>query len=143
MLDTENKRDMTKDVLDALERTIQLKELATQQDFESVLNLDKALIYLLVDWSVPERASRYAVYKTLSDLEVNEIPVFKIDCSDQEKQYVVDWLLGQHGDYHRLFYGGNGETLLIEKGKLTDFIKLPFQLGLEIVRNKMLAWQTH
>lgn len=134
---------MTKDVFDVLERASQLKELATQQDFESVLNLDKVLIYLLVDWSVPERASRYVVYKTLSDLEVNEIPVFKIDCSDQEKQYVVNWLLGQREDFYRLYYGGNGEILLLEKGKLTDFIKLPFQLGLENVRNKMLAWQTH
>ena len=61
MLGAENKKNMTKDVLDALERTIQLKELATQQDFESALNLDKVVIYLLVDWSRPERASRYVV----------------------------------------------------------------------------------
>ncbi len=64
-----------------LERTIQLKELATQQDFESALNLDKVVIYLLVDWSGPERASRYVVYKTLSDLEIKEILFSHCHCS--------------------------------------------------------------
>lgn len=134
---------MTKEILDELEHTIQLKELTTQQDFEAVFNLDKVVLYFLVDWSGPERASRYVVYKTLSDLEVNEIPIFKIDCSDQEKQYVVDWLLEQHEDFYRLYDGGNGETLLLKNGKLIDFIKFPFQLGLENLREKMVAWQTH
>lgn len=143
MLESENKRDMTKEVLDKLEYAIQLRELVNQQDFETVLKLDKVLIYLLVDWSASERGSRYLVLKTLSDLDVGKAPVFKIDCSDQKKQFFVDWLLEQNENFHRLYFGGNGETLLLKNGKLIDFIRFPFQLGLENVREKMVAWQTY
>ena len=124
-----------------MEKQSNLKWLATEEEFFDILKLDRAIIYLLVDWSGPERVSRAIIYKVLSDLDENGTPVFQIDCSDQTKIYVTDWLSGQQNDSKELNYGGCGETLLIGKGKILDFIKYPGQLGLEKVREKLTNWK--
>lgn len=105
-----------------------------------MLTLDKAIVYLLVDWSGPERVSRSIVYKVLNEVNKSDIPTFQIDCSDQTKQYVVTWLEAQGKNQHELYYGGYGETLLVAKSTIKDYIKNPGQLGLEKVREKLIEW---
>lgn len=105
-----------------------------------MLTLDKAIVYLLVDWSGPERVSRSIVYKLLNEVNKSGILTFQIDCSDQTKQYVVTWLEAQGNNKHELYYEGYGETLLVARSTIKDYIKNPGQLGLEKVREKLNEW---
>jgi hypothetical protein len=118
-----------------------LMVLESQQEFLDTIMLDKSIIYLLVDWSGQERMSRAVVYKTLNDLNKDGTPVFQIDCSDQTKEYVVEWLTVQQDNKQDFYFGGYGETLLVAKGKLIDFIKYPGQLGLEKTKEKLTEWK--
>ncbi|MCZ8286011.1 MAG: hypothetical protein O9353_11215, partial [Bacteroidia bacterium] len=68
-------------------------------------------------------------------------PVFKVDCSDQTKKYVIDWLIGQSENKKHFYYGGWGETLLISKGDIVDFLINPGQLGYEKIKQKLEEWK--
>jgi hypothetical protein len=140
-MDTNSVVNITSDLLNNLEKTSGLTDLPSQESFLDILKLDKAMVYLLVDWSGPERVSRYNIYKALNEFGGKcEMPVFKIDCSDQTKEYVIDWLIGQRENKKELYYGGWGETLLIEKGTIVDLINNPGQLGLDKTKEKLKEW---
>ncbi len=132
---------ITSALLDNLENSSGLIDLATEYDFFKVIKQDRVIIYFLVDWSGPERISRYTVYKALNDINKTGTPVFKIDCSDQTKKYVVDWLIGQRENKKHFYYGGWGETLLISKGDIVDFLSNPGQLGYEKTKQKLEEWK--
>jgi hypothetical protein len=117
-----------------------LRDLPSQQSFLDVLALDKAIVYLLVDWSGPERASRQSIYKAFDELGKIEIPAFILDCSDPTNEYVTDWLMAQRDKRSDFNYGGLGETLLIAKGDIIDFIKYPVRLGLQKTKEKLREW---
>jgi hypothetical protein len=140
IINTNTSVNITANLLDKSEKDGGLAELSSKERFLDILKLDKAILYLLVDWSGPERESRYIVYRALNELNKKEIPVYKIDCSDQTKEYVVDWLIGQKGNKKHFYYGGWGETLFIEKGKVIDFIENPAQLGLDKTKEKLKQW---
>ncbi len=135
-----DKTNITSDLLDNLEKLIELTDLSTNEDFLNVLKLDRAIIYMLVDWSGPERVSRLNVYKAFKELNNKEMSLFKINCSDQTKDYVIDRLIKQRENQQDLYYGGWGETLLINKGNIVDFIKNPGQLGQQQTKLKLLEW---
>lgn len=105
-----------------------------------MLKLDKAIIYLLVDWSGPERVSRSIVYKALNEHKGDGIPTFQIDCSDQTKQYFVKWLNEQGNNKDEIYFGGYGEIILVANSAVKDYIKNPGQHGLEKVREKLNEW---
>ncbi|AEW01670.1 hypothetical protein A4D02_06615 [Niastella koreensis] len=133
---------ITSEVLNSLEKACNIKELVTEQEFIDVLKLDKAIIYMLVDWSGPERISRYLVYQVLTDLGPEEgIPVFKIDCSDQTKEYIVRWLVKQRESNKELYYGGWGETLFLNLGNIVDFIGNPAKNGRMKTEEKLAEWK--
>lgn len=140
-MDTENTVNITSDLLDNLENSSGLIDLTTEVDFSEAIKRDRVIIYFLVDWSGPERASRYTVYKALNDINKTGTPVFKVDCSDQTKKYVVDWLIEQRENKKNLYYGGRGETLLISKGDIVDFLGNPGQLGYEKTKQKLEEWK--
>lgn len=141
-LNTNKPVHITAELLNHLERTNGIKELVTQQDFFDLLKIEQAIVYLLVNWSGPELASRYCVYKALNELGTEGTPSFKIDCSDQSKEYIVDWLEKQkEGDIH-FYYGGWGETLFLYKGNITDYISNPAKLGLSQTKKKLSKWKT-
>jgi hypothetical protein len=115
--------------------------LPSQQSFLDILKLDKAILYLLVDWSGPERVSRYNIYKAINELGKKcEIPVYKIDCTDQTKEFIIDWLIAQRENKKEFYYGGWGEALFIENGAIVDLIKNPGQIGLDKTREKLKEW---
>jgi hypothetical protein len=133
---------ITSELLNSLEKTSNIKELVTEQKFLDVLNLDKAIIYMLVDWSGPERISRYLVYQVLTDLGPEEgTPVFKIDCSDQTKEYIVDWLVKQRESNKEFYYGGCGETLFLNQGDIVDYIGNPAKIGRMKTEEKLAEWK--
>lgn len=118
-------------------------EIASETDFLHVLKLDKAIIYLLVDWSGPERFSRNTIYKALNEINHLSIPIFQIDGSDQSQKYIEDWLLAQRENSLQFHYGGWGETLLVSKGEIIDFIKNPGQIGVEKTKEKLAVWSNN
>jgi hypothetical protein len=118
-----------------------LMTLETQQEFMDTVTLDRSIIYLLVDWSGQERASRHVIYNALSDLNEDGVSVFQIDCADETNQYVLDWLIEQQNNKQGFRYGGYGETLLVERGEIIDYIKYPAELGLEKTKEKLTDWK--
>ena len=139
-METDKSVNITSELLNNLEIPVGLVELSTEEEFLNALKLDRAIIYLLVDWSGPERVSRYIVLNALSETDKMGIPVFKIDCSDQAKKYIVDWLIGQRENKKEFYYGGWGETLLLSQGNIVDVIKNPAQFGRDKTREKIREW---
>jgi hypothetical protein len=140
-MDTQKTINITTDLLDNLESSSGIINLTTEDAFLEVIKRDRVIIYFLVDWSGPERISRYYVYKALNDIDKTGTPVFKIDCTDQTKKHVVDWLIGQRENKKHFYYGGWGETLLISKGDIVDFLGNPGQLGYEKTKQKLEEWK--
>lgn len=104
--------------------------------------MDSVIIYLFVDWSGPEILSRYYVYRALNELDKEGIPIFKFDCTDQNKmKHVEDWLTGQRESKQHFYFGGWGETVFVEKGEIIDFIANPGQLGLDLTIEKIKKWK--
>ncbi|MEO6719288.1 MAG: hypothetical protein ABIN67_02940 [Ferruginibacter sp.] len=123
-----------------MQKVNEFKELVTQQDFLNTLKIDEAIIYFFVDWSGQERVSQSIIKQALDELEALEIPIFKVDCSDQSKHYVVSCVIEQQKNRNDLYHGGCGETLLIEKGEIIGFIKYPGQLGLVKTKEILQKW---
>jgi len=138
---TEKTIKITAELLNGLEKACNIKELISKEEFIDVLKLNKAIIYMLVDWSGPELASRYSVYQSIIELGPNGTPVFKIDCSDQTKQYIVDWLIEQRASDKDFYCGGWGETLYLNNGNIIDFIKYPAHIGRVKTKEKLAEWK--
>ena len=105
-----------------------------------MLLMPKAIVYILVNWSGQERNSRSIVYNVLDTLKITDIPIFKIDCSEQDKRYVEDWLDSLAKDMKMFYSNGYGETLLLSHGSVIDFIKYPGNIGMEKTRMKIEDW---
>lgn len=132
---------ITGELLNNLEQANGIQELVTQQDFSDMLKIEKAIVYLLVNWSGPELVSRYCVYQGLKELGTEGTPAFKIDCSDQSKEYIVEWLDKQREGKKEFYYGGWGETLFLHKGDIVDYISNPAKLGLANTKEKLSEWK--
>lgn len=133
--------NITSNLLNDLEKSGRLLDLPTERDFFEVIKYEKVIIYFLVNWSGPERLSRFYVYKALDEIDSVGTPAFKIDCSCLTKQSVVDWLTGQRENGKNFYYGGWGETLLISKGEILDVIKNPAQIGFKGTKEKLQEWK--
>lgn len=134
-----NKRKL--ELLNELEATIGIQHIIVEEDFNNLIKLDKAIVYLKVNWSGYEMISRGIVYTSLDEIQDFNVPVFLIDCSEQNKLYVEEWLTNQRENRRGFYYGGYGETLLIHKGILVDFIKHPSKLKIEAFKEKIKEWE--
>lgn len=126
--------------INELEKSIGIMDVPNQQQFQTMLHLDRAIVYISVNWSGPERISRYCVYQALNEIQHNKIPVFKIDCSEQENRYVEEWLTDQKESNKHIYSGGWGETLLIEQGNVIDILRNPGQSGPEKTKETLANW---
>ena len=116
-------------------------EITTEDEFNQLLKRSKAILYFQVNWSIQERMSKRLLSQALWEIGILKMPVFKINARDQDQVYVENWLL-KHGERQLEYYsGGSGETLLIESGKVIDYIRYPAQLGLEKLKEKIKSWQ--
>ena len=120
--------------------TMGIKFIHTEDEFLAAINLPKSIIYLLVDWSGPERISRKLVFDVLDNIDLRSIQVYQIDCSKGDVNFVEDWLINQVKITPEFLYGGWGETLLFADGVLVDVMQHPFKLGYELVKLKIDGW---
>src|SRR5688572_3914538 len=121
------------------EGSVSMIEIESEQEFSRLMELPKAIIYFQVHWSGPERVSRSIINKVLSEITLINTPIFKIDCSER-LEYVENWISNHAKNIQHLIYGGWGETVLIENGKVTDFISYPAKVGTEKTKEKMESW---
>lgn len=128
---------------DELEKRIGIINLSNQQQFQTMLHLDRAIVYISVNWSGPERISRYCVYQALDQIQNKIIPVIKIDCSEQDNRYIEEWLADQKESNKHVYSGGCGETLLIKQGNIIDMIRNPGQSGPEKTKEMLTDWYKH
>lgn len=115
-----------------------MNKLVTDDDFAKLLACGKAIVYLLVSWSGPERQSRKLFYESLGYSGNNNCPVFELDC-DLHQTYVVEWFLNHNSDVVRLYGDGWGSILFVQSGKVVDYIKYPFAQQAEL-RQKLQLW---
>lgn len=139
-MDKSYKVNISRKILNEFEIPAGVIELVSLQDFENIIKLDKAIIYLQVNWSGPERLSRFTFFSAINKLKNEGIPIFIIDCSDQKKEYVKDWLINQRENRSQFYYGGWGETILISKGEIIDFIANPAKIGIEKTQIRVNEW---
>ena len=123
-----------------MEKTDRIKQIVNKEDLDQMLKLAKTIIYISVNWSGQERMSRHVVNQVFDDLNVDEIPVFEIDCLGQENKYVKDWINSQSSSIQRSYLNGYGETLLVNYGKVINHIKYPGELGIEKTKMKIKRW---
>ncbi|MES2622291.1 MAG: hypothetical protein V4615_15680 [Bacteroidota bacterium] len=128
-------------LLDDLQKSGKIKILTNPQEFQEMLNLEKAIVYLYVGWSGQEIASRKIVYTILNELETDGVSVFQIDL-DTAMNTFGEWLVEQHKRRPEDIYGGYGETILVSKGNVIDFVKYPPQLGPDKMKEKIIEWKT-
>ncbi len=126
--------------MESLENLIGIRSITNKREFDEMLQIPKAIIYILANWSGQERNSRSVVYSVLNTLKITDVPIFKIDCSEQDNRYVEDWLDKLATDMKFFYSNGYGETLLVSHGIVIDFIKYPADLGVENTRLKIKGW---
>ena len=124
-----------------MESTIGIIEITKEEEFLKIIQLNKAILYLEVDWSGTEKISRHYVLKALNEMHKTGISVYKIDCSNEKKKYLVDWLVVQREINKDFIYGGCGETILISCGKIIDFILNPGRFGQANTITKLNEWK--
>ena len=122
------------------EETKYIIEIKTEEEFNQLLKRSKAILYFHVNWAAQELMSRRLVNKALWEIGVLRFPVFKIDASDRIL-FLENWIEKQKNMQPYFIYGGLGETVLLENGVISDFIKYPAQLGLEKIKEKIKSWQ--
>jgi hypothetical protein len=141
--ETSNKDlQLNTELLNNLEHICELKEIADEQSFNEMIKFPRTIIYISVNWSGYERISRYIINSVLNGFKAIEIPIFKIDCTEQEKRYVEVWLKNQSASAQYYYSNGYGETLLVEHGQIVDVIRYPGELGIEKTRSKIEQWLT-
>ena len=68
--------------------SLDVADVKTEREFRNMLNLDCAIVYLLVTWSGPERVSRGVVFEALREIGKEGTPVFRnrtvLNCRLQE-----------------------------------------------------------
>lgn len=117
-----------------------LTEIVNEVGLAEMLKLEKAIVWIWVNWSVYAYRSRSVIHQVLKQLEVIEIPVFKIDCSGQENRYIEGWLATHTTETKYLYSNGYGEMLLVENGRVVDYIRFPGALGIEKTKEIIVAW---
>jgi len=88
-------------------------------------NLIKLFCILPLIGQVKKEYQDTLFFSIFIEFNNKETPVYIIDCSDQNKKYIKDWLIRQRENNNHLYYGGWAETLLIKNGEITDYIPNP------------------
>jgi hypothetical protein len=117
-----------------------ITEIKTEKEFNQLLKLSKAIVFIEAEWSGSARISWPIVSVALQEISVLTMPAFKLDASE-EIPYFMNWLLGQKEIRPDFIYGGWGETVLIEAGNITDFIHCPAKIGSQKTKEKLKSWQ--
>jgi hypothetical protein len=88
---------------------------------------ERAIVYLTVDWSMPERHSREAIAAALAALEQLDFEFFSVS---EDDELMRPWLRSHGFTEYRLGYGS---LLWLERGHQVAKELLPGHVGSEVV----------
>lgn len=134
---------ITTALLDELETNLELEYLETLEDFKRALKQELIVIYLMVNWSGPERFSRYNIFKSLEKDKFIKDRIKIIDCSDQKKIFLEEWLKNQKEEYKYFYTGGYGETIFVKKNNINKYFKNPGSMSVEEIENEFKNWRSN
>ena len=102
-------------------------------DLQTLVKKDKVLVYIMVDWSGPERISRNVCFTAISNLKIRNGIIIEPD------KYPIfeQWYRKQN-----FVPGGYGELLWVKNGNIIDYLKFPGNLGIESTKDKISSWIT-
>lgn len=127
-----------------LNESVGVFEIKTQEEFADFLKFEKAILYLQVDWSGPERMARNMVISILNELKINALasntsPFFKLDCSEDPEENIRNWL-DSHSTHKRIYSRGYGDMLLFQHGKVTQWINKTPEYGAGKLKEIIAEW---
>jgi len=112
-----------------------LDDLPKTNDIPEIEKADRAMVYLTVDWSVPERKARRVVEDALGSLPDLG---FKFYVVEEDGPVTGPWLISRGWTKYP---GGNGSLLWFERGSRIETEYLPGHSGTEpIIRKTLAMW---
>jgi hypothetical protein len=103
--------------------------IASATDLEEMRSLSRALVFIYVNWSMQARRSDAACRVFLAELQYEyqseDIPVYRVDLSDQEGELWVGirkWLKDEGKPHDSLSYGGYGAMLWVRRGTVGAYV---------------------
>lgn len=103
--------------------------VASAADLDEVRSKPRAIVFIYVNWAIQARHSDVACLDFLATLlreyPGEEIPVYRVDLSDQEGEVWVgirEWLKDENQPHNSLSYGGNGAMLWVLRGKVAAYV---------------------
>lgn len=106
-----------------------MKLVASAADLDEIRSLPHALVFIYVNWAFQARRSDAACREFLTELrreyQSEEIPVYRVDLSDQEGDVwlgIRSWLKTDGQPHDWLSYGGYGAMLWVRRGKVTAYV---------------------
>lgn len=119
-----------------------MRLVASTADLDDVRSLPRAFVFIYVDWAIQARRSEAACRVFLATLQREdpreEIPVFRVDLSEQEGEVWVGirkWLKEEGQPHDWLSYGGYGAMLWVREGKVATY--MPYLAEIEC--HKLMA----
>ena len=106
-----------------------MKLIASAAGLDEMRSLPRALVFIYVNWAIQARRSDAACRDFLAKLQreypSEEIPVYRVDLSEQEGEVWVGirkWLKEEGQPHDSLSYGGNGAMLWVRKGMVAAYV---------------------
>lgn len=107
-----------------------MKEIKTIADFENLLSLEKAIVFIYFEWSAQARISKQVVANWESQTKTT-IPFFEIEPEypDEFDKWVRDNDIHGHG---------YGSIVWLKGGRISDFEKYAAEFGILRLEEKTL-----
>lgn len=112
-----------------------MKYIRTVEELKEIWSLEKAIIYLQVSWALSERKSRNRLQNILNDSKVELLFGIDLDEFNDENDVLISWFKSGGFRQH-----GNGELLMIQKGRIIEVVKNPLELDRVNLTGKLLTW---
>ena len=120
--------------LEKLERNIRIKPLTTNEQFEELRKLPKAIVYIKAEWSGPEKVRRPRVYTAMSHVEVRKVPGYYVDIDKLPPEFE------QQLRNYRIQLHGYGEVFFFEQGRCTGFMPSKELMPNNEIQETLLEW---
>ncbi|WP_299623576.1 hypothetical protein [uncultured Tenacibaculum sp.] len=135
-----NKKLKSNKSLNALIQESDFIIIDNQQQFENLLQEEKAVLYIQIDWSGYERAGRAKIFNALQEKQFNSLPKYLINNSNEEYQFFNEYLNKYNKEIGRVAIEGGGEIFLFKKGKIIDYINKGFLINQHVFIELFKQW---
>ena len=135
-----NKKLNSNKSLNALIQESDFIIIDSQQQFENLLQEEKAVLYIQIDWSGYERTGRAKIFTALQEKQFDSLPKYLINNSNEEYQFFNEYLNQYNKEIGRVAIEGGGEIFLFKKGKIIDYINRGFLINQHVFIELFKQW---